>query len=64
MVFHIIKIILVKWKKQFRESVRFYLTLSVVVGVDEKGLCAITAALKIAEQRNDDVANSLTYTSL
>lgn len=35
----------------------------VVVGVDEKGLYAITAALKIAGQRNDDVSNSLVYTS-
>ncbi len=36
----------------------------VAVGVDEKGLYAITAALKIAGQRNDDVSNSLVYTSL
>ncbi|WP_300460371.1 hypothetical protein [Desulfobacula sp.] len=36
----------------------------VAVGVNEKGLYAITAALKIAEQRNDDVSNSLVYTSL
>lgn len=35
----------------------------VAVGVDEKGLYAITSALKIAEQRNDDVSNSLVYTS-
>jgi hypothetical protein len=36
----------------------------VAVGVDEKGLYAITAALKIAEQRGCDVSNSLVYTSL
>ncbi len=36
----------------------------VVVGVDEKGLYALTAALKIAGQRNDDVSNSLVYTYL
>ncbi len=36
----------------------------VAVGVDEKGLYAITAALKTAEQRGDDVSNSLVYTSL
>lgn len=36
----------------------------VAVGVDEKGLYAITAALKIAGQRNDDISNSLVYTSL
>ena len=36
----------------------------VAVGVDEKGLYAITAALKIAEQRNNDVSNSLVYKSL
>ena len=36
----------------------------VAVGVDEKGLYAITAALKIAGQRGDDVSNSLVYTSL
>jgi len=36
----------------------------VAVGVDEKGLYAITAALKIAGQRNDEVSNSLVYTSL
>jgi len=36
----------------------------VAVGVDEKGLYAITAALKIAGQRNNDVSNSLVYTSL
>ncbi len=36
----------------------------VVVGVDEKGLYAITAALKIAEQRNEDVSSSLVHTSL
>ena len=37
----------------------------VAVGVDEKGLYAITAALKIAGQRgSDDVSNSLVYTSL
>ena len=36
----------------------------VAVGVDEKGLFAITAALKIAGQRNDDVSNSLVHTSL
>ncbi len=35
----------------------------VAVGVDEKGLHAITAALKIAGQRGDDVSNSLVYTS-
>lgn len=36
----------------------------VMVGVDEKGLYAITAALKIAEQRGNDVSNSLIYASL
>ncbi len=36
----------------------------VAVGIDEKGLYAITAALKIAEQRDCDVSNSLVYTSL
>ncbi len=36
----------------------------VAVGVDEKGLYAITASLKIAGQRGDDVSNSLVYTSL
>ncbi len=36
----------------------------VAVGVDEKGLYAITAALKIAGQRGNDVSNSLIYTSL
>ncbi|MBU1343707.1 MAG: hypothetical protein KKE44_10775 [Proteobacteria bacterium] len=36
----------------------------VAVGVDKNGLYAITAALKIAEQRNDDVSNSLVYKSL
>jgi hypothetical protein len=36
----------------------------VAVGVDEKGLYAITAALKIAGQRNDDVSNSMIYTPL
>jgi len=36
----------------------------VAVGVNEKGLYAITAALKIAGQRGDDVSNSLVYTSL
>ncbi len=36
----------------------------VVVGVDEDGLHAIVAALKTAGQRNDDVSNSLVYTSL
>jgi len=36
----------------------------VAVGVDEKGLYAITAALKIAGQRNEDVSSSLIYTSL
>ncbi len=36
----------------------------VAVGVDEKGLYAITAALKIASQRGDDISNSLVYTSL
>ena len=36
----------------------------VAVGVDEKGLYAITSALKIAGQRNDDVSASLVYTSL
>ncbi len=36
----------------------------VVVGVDEKGLYAITAALKIAGQRNKDVSTSLVYTAL
>jgi len=36
----------------------------VAVGLDENGLYAITAALKIAEQRNDNVSNSLVYTTL
>ncbi|THB79896.1 MAG: hypothetical protein D3926_09805 [Desulfobacteraceae bacterium] len=36
----------------------------VAIGVDEEGLYAITAALKIAGQRNDDVSNSLVYTAL
>ncbi|MCP4718252.1 MAG: hypothetical protein GY860_02240 [Desulfobacteraceae bacterium] len=36
----------------------------VVVGVDEKGLYAITAALKTAGQRGNDVSHSLVYTSL
>ena len=36
----------------------------VAIGVDEKGLYAITASLKIAEQRGDDVSNSLVYKSL
>jgi hypothetical protein len=36
----------------------------VAVGVDEDGLYAIAAALKIAGQRNDDVSDSLVYTSL
>jgi hypothetical protein len=36
----------------------------VAVGVDEKGLYALTAALKIAGQRGNDVSNSLVYTSL
>jgi hypothetical protein len=36
----------------------------VAVGVDEDGLSAIAAALKIAGQRNDDVSDSLVYTSL
>ena len=36
----------------------------VVVGVDENGLYAITAALKIAGQRGEDVSNSMVYTSL
>jgi len=36
----------------------------VAVGVNKKGLYAITAALKIAGQRGDDVSNSLVYTSL
>ena len=36
----------------------------VVVGVDEKGLYAITAALKTAGQRGDEVSNSLVYTHL
>ncbi len=36
----------------------------VAVGVNEEGLYAITAALKIAGQRNDEVSNSLVYTSL
>lgn len=35
----------------------------VVVGVDEKGLYAVTAALKIAGQRNLDVSASLIHTS-
>lgn len=36
----------------------------VVVGVDEKGLYAITAALKTAEKREATVSDSLVYTSL
>jgi len=36
----------------------------VVVGVDEKGLYAVTAALKIAGQRSCDASDSLVYTSL
>ncbi len=36
----------------------------VAVGVDEKGLYAITAALKTAGQRNEEASNSLVYTSL
>jgi hypothetical protein len=36
----------------------------VVIGVDEKGLSAITAALKIAGQKDGDVSTSLVYTSL
>ncbi len=36
----------------------------VAVGVDEKGLYAITAALKIAGQRDDDVSDSLVSKSL
>lgn len=35
----------------------------VAVGVDKNGLYAITAALKIAEQRNGDISNSLVYKS-
>ena len=33
----------------------------VAIGVDKNGLYAVTAALKIAEQRNDDVSDSLVY---
>jgi hypothetical protein len=36
----------------------------VAVGVDEKGLYAITAALKIAGQRGEAISESLVYTSL
>ncbi len=36
----------------------------VAVGVDEKGLYAITAALKIAGQRGEEISDSLVYTSL
>ena len=36
----------------------------VAVGVDEKGLYAVTAALKIAGQRVKDVSDSLIYKSL
>ncbi len=36
----------------------------VAVGVNENGLYAITAALKTAGQRGDDVSNSLVYRSL
>ena len=36
----------------------------VAVGVDEDGFHAITAALKIAGQRNDDVSESLVYGSI
>lgn len=36
----------------------------VAVGVDEKGLYAITASLKIAGLKDDDVSNSMVYTSL
>jgi hypothetical protein len=36
----------------------------VAAGVDEKGLYAITAALKIAEQREADASDSLVYAPL
>ncbi len=36
----------------------------VAVGVDENGLYAVTAALKTAGQRNEDVSSSLVYSSL
>ncbi|WDP89165.1 MAG: hypothetical protein HUN04_05245 [Desulfobacter sp.] len=36
----------------------------VAIGVDEKGLGAITAALELAGQRGDDASNSLVYTPL
>ena len=36
----------------------------VVLGVDKEGLYAITAALQIAGQRNEDASDSLVYTSL
>ena len=36
----------------------------VAVGVDEDGFYAITAALKIAGQRNGDVSDSLVYGSI
>jgi len=36
----------------------------VAVGVDEKGLYAVTAALKTAEQRDREVSDSLVYTSI
>jgi len=36
----------------------------VAVGVDEKGLYAVTAALKIAGQRNQNASNSLVYKPL
>lgn len=35
----------------------------VVVGVDKNGLYALTAALKTAEEKNDDVSDSLVHTS-
>lgn len=36
----------------------------VAIGVDKNGLYALTAALKIAEQRNEDVSDSLVHASL
>lgn len=36
----------------------------VAIGVDEEALYAVTAALKTAGQKNDDVSDSLVYTPL
>lgn len=39
-------------------------TRQVAVGVDEKGLNAVTTALETAEQKNNEVSDSLIYTAL